>query len=91
MRITIDDLGFLDCIIKKYSCNLFLNYKNITIDQKTIAAVLKLLTPEYTADLLSVYTQDGLNLYIYNGFYSHLKDTAVFTPLTFWNSPEIMM
>jgi hypothetical protein len=90
MRIALDDLGFLDCIIEKYSCNLYLNYKNITVDQKTIASILRMLTPEYTSDLLSVFTQDGLNLYIYHKLYKHLKDEAIFMPLTFWNSTEVL-
>jgi hypothetical protein len=90
MRIASSDLDFLDCMIKKYSCNLALNYKNIMVDQKTIAAVLKLLTPDYIADLLTVFTQDGLNLYVFHGLHKHLKNVASFTQLTFWNSSEMV-
>lgn len=88
MKITHEDLGFLNCMIKKYSCNLVMNYKNIIIDQKSVNEVIKLLTPEYIADINTVFTTDGLNLYIYHGLHKYLRDEAIFTPLSLWSIPS---
>lgn len=87
---TTPDFCVLDCIIKHYACYVFANYKNITIDNKSVASVLKLLTPAYIADLNTVLTQDGLNLYVYQGLNKFLKNDAMFLPLAFWNNTEIV-
>lgn len=77
---------YLDCAIKHYACYLFMHFKNITIDDKSVAAVVKLVTPAYVADLNTVLSQDGLNLYIYHGLSKVLKSEAIFLPLTFWST-----
>lgn len=80
---------YLDWAIKQYACYLFVHYKNITIDDKSVAAVLKLVTPAYLADLNTVLSQDGLSLYIYHNLYKVLKADASFMPLTFWSTNGI--
>ena len=89
MKIVHDDLGFLNCMIKKYACNLLMNYKNINIDTKSVSDVIKLLTPEYIAEINTVFTPDGLNLYIYHGLHKYLKSDATFTPLSLWTIPTV--
>jgi hypothetical protein len=81
---------FLNCAIKHYACYSFMHYKNITIDDKAVAAVLKLVTPTYVADLNTVVSTDGLNLYVYHSLSKILKDEATFLPLTFWNTNGIV-
>lgn len=90
MNMTTPDFSILDCVIKHYSWYVFNNYKNITIDNKSVAAVLKLITPAYTADLTTALTTDGLNLYVYQGLHKYLKSDAVFLPLAFWNNTDIV-
>jgi hypothetical protein len=67
-----------------------MHYKTITIDDKAVAAVLKLVTPTYVADLNTVLSTDGLNLYVYHGLNKILKDNATFLPLTFWSTNVVV-
>lgn len=83
------DFEYLDWAVKQYACYLFMHYKTITIDDKAVAAVMKLVTPAYVADLSTVLSQDGINLYIYHGLSKVLKSEATFVPLSFWSTTGI--
>lgn len=88
--IDTPNFDVLNCAIKNYACYSFMHYKSITVDDKAVAGVLKLLTPSYVADLNTVLSTDGLNLHVYNGLSKFLKDDATFLPLTFWNTNGIV-